>query len=80
MAIIITSYAVDPVANTVSTNYTYTVQDTVANQPIQRINDAVLSQTVPPLNTPSWSDTDLCNALATYLGQPQGSVEMATPS
>jgi hypothetical protein len=80
MAILITKYGVDPVANTVVVAYGYNIQDTVANQPIPRLNDAVLSQTVPPLDAPNWSDTDLCNALATFLGQPQGSVEMATPS
>jgi hypothetical protein len=80
MAILITRYVVDPVANTVQVDYSYTIQDTVANQPIPRIAQAALSQTVPPLNAPNWSDTDLCNTLATFLGQPQGSVEMATPS
>lgn len=80
MMITITGYAVDPVANTVHVDYSYSILDTVENQPIPRLNDAVLSQTVPPLNAPNWSDTDLCDALATHLGQPQGSVEMATPS
>jgi hypothetical protein len=78
--ITITGYSVDPVANVVHVDYTYNVQDTVANEPIPRINDASLSQTVPPLNVPNWSDTDLCDALATLLGQPQGSVVMATAS
>lgn len=78
--ITITGYSVDPVANVVHVDYAYAVQDTVANEAIPRLNDATLSQAVPPLDASNWSDTDLCNALATALGQPQGSVVMATAS
>jgi negative regulator of sigma E activity len=78
--ITITGYSVDPIANVVHVDYTYNVQDAVANEPIPRINDATLSQAVPPLNVPNWSDTDLCSALDAALGQPAGSCVMAQPA
>ena len=80
MVITITSYAVDPVANTVDVRYGYSIDDTVLNQPIPRLSDITLSQTVPPLNLPDWSDDDLCSALDTALGQPAGTCVMAQPA
>ena len=80
MTITITSYAVDPVANTVAVNYGYSITDTVLGQPIPRLSDIVLSQDVPPLNSPDWSDGDLCSALDTALNQPAGTCVMAQPA
>ena len=79
MVITITSYAVDPVANTVAVNYGYSITDTVLGQPIPRLSDIVLSQAVPPLDAADWTDADLCSALDAALGQPAGSCVMAQP-
>ena len=80
MIITITSYGVDPVANTVDVRYTYDITDTVMNQAIPRVADITLSQTVAPLNVPDWSDADLCSALDTALSQPPGTCVMALPA
>jgi hypothetical protein len=79
MVITITSYAVDPVANTVDVRYGYSIDDTVLNQAIPRLSDITLSQAVPPLDATNWTDADLCSALDTALGQPAGSCVMAQP-
>jgi hypothetical protein len=52
----------------------------VLDQPIPRLGDITLSQTVPPLNLPDWTDDDLCSALDTALGQPAGTCVMAQPA
>jgi hypothetical protein len=80
MVITITSYSVDPVANTVDARYTYDIEDTVLDQAIPRVSDITLSQTVPPLNAADWTDADLCSALDTALGQAAGTCVMATPA
>ena len=80
MIITITSYAVDPVGNTVDVRYQYSITDTVLNQAIPRLSDIVLSQTVPPLDAADWTDADLCSALDTALNQPAGTCVMAQPA
>jgi hypothetical protein len=80
MVITITSYAVDPVGNTVDVRYQYSIDDTVLNQAIPRLSEIVLSQTVPPLNVPDWSDADLCSALDVALNQTAGTCVMAQPA
>ena len=80
MVITITSYSVNPIANTVAVQYGYSIADTVLNQAIPRVSDMTLSQAVAPLNAADWTDADLCSALDVALGQPAGTCVIATPA
>ena len=77
MTITITSYYVTPAEDSVAVEYVYFIADAIAGSDIRRTGNEQLSQTNAPLDTPDWTDADLCAALATRLGVAASDVVMA---
>lgn len=78
--IIITQYAISlkSAVENVGVDYTYTVQDTIANETLERSNKMFFTDGLEGLASPNWGDAELCAAVAVRLGVAPESVVMAS--
>lgn len=74
--ITITSYTISPSRALVSVEFRYSVSDPVTGEDFERLAQRHLPDGEGALASTSWSDADLCAALATELEQPVESVQI----